>query len=155
MEYDYIKLLKKLSLDLKKYSQAEIEDALIGKSKFGIIDKVVEKIKKKINSLNLADQRKLLNGEIDLVVLKKTKASKKPSKPDYTEIIEYLKVVKTREEAKNYIQKARLTIPYLKELLNNFEIEFKSSDKKKDLIFKLVNETVGSRLKRSVFIKDS
>ena len=154
MEYNYIELLEKLSSDLKKYSQSEIEDVFKGKSKFGIIDNVVEKINKDINKLNSTDRTKLLNGEITLVVPKKKKTSRQQSKPDYTDIMEYLRLVKTREEAESYIQKAGLTKPNLKELLKSLEIESKSSDKKGELIFKLVNGTVGSRLKRSAFIKE-
>lgn len=57
----------------------------------------------------------------------------------------------TREEAEACIKDAGLTVSALRQLLGDLGIEFRSSDRKKDLIWRAVERTVGSRLKSQAF----
>lgn len=155
MSYEYKTFLNKLSKDLAKYTQEEIESVLAGQAKFGIIDNVIEKIKGEIKKLDQSDLEKVLNGEIKFGIKKTRIAAKKnPDPVDYNQIKEFLRKTESREDAEAFIEKACKNKTILVQLAKYLELEVKSSDKRSELVFKIVNGTVGTRLKSNVFRSD-
>ena len=152
MESKILIALNKISQDLKKYSEKEIDAAIEGNSEFGLINKVQKKVIQEVNKLDEEEFIKVLNGEIRFGILNpKRTLKKKTIAVNYDDIKKRIDSCKTRDECKNIIDTEKPTKAILVELANILEIEFKSKDTKQMIIDKIVDGTIGAKLKFGIF----
>lgn len=101
---------------------------------------------KYISKLNDKDIYALLSGEKEFKAVEKAKKNKKV-KNNNSEIISDINKCESRAKAKEYIEKSKFTVNRLKEIAKDAEIYIGSKLRKEEVIEKIVEGTVGAKIK--------
>ncbi|RLC21944.1 MAG: hypothetical protein DRI57_01135 [Deltaproteobacteria bacterium] len=112
--------------------------------------KLLQRLANEIKKLSHSDLKRVADGKADIVlqvVKKKQTHSKSVSEPDIEKIGQNIEGMTSREEGMSYLEAHVSTKNKLKLLAKHLEIPIRRTDKRDQIIEKIIESTIGYRLR--------